>query len=109
MRASAPDKLIGVIGGDHSAAIGSALSCTWINHPQLSVLYIDAHADLRDEYQGTAWGHGSSARRISLNVAPSRLVGVRTLGAWRNSHFINECRLCPCATGLRKPPITCMT
>ena len=57
-------KLTGVIGGDHSAAIGSALACL-DRYPDLSVLYIDAHADLRDEYQGTGWGHGSAARRIA--------------------------------------------
>ena len=74
---AAMDKLTGIIGGDHSAAIGSALA--WHEcHPDLSVLYIDAHADLRDEYQGTGWGHGSAARRIAEHC-PVTLVGVRTL------------------------------
>ena len=72
-------KLTGVIGGDHSVAIGSALACRE-RHPGMSVLYIDAHADLRDEYQGTAWGHGSAARRIAEHC-PVRLAGVRTLAA----------------------------
>ena len=74
---AAMDKLTGVIGGDHSAAIGSALAWREL-HPDLSVLYIDAHADLRDEYQGTGWGHGSAARRI-VEHCPVSLVGVRTL------------------------------
>ena len=70
-------KLTGVLGGDHSAAIGSALAC--LDHfPNLSVLYIDAHADLRNEYQGAGWGHGSAARRIAEHC-PVSLVGVRTL------------------------------
>ena len=74
---AAMGKLTGVIGGDHSAAIGSALA--WRErYPDLSVLYIDAHADLRDEYQGTGWGHGSAARRIA-DHCPVSLVGVRTL------------------------------
>ena len=81
-----PGKLTGVIGGDHSAAIGSALAHLE-RHPNLSVLYIDAHADLRDEYQGTAWGHGSSARRIAEHC-PISLVGVRTL-AQEELEFIN--------------------
>ena len=72
-------KLTGVIGGDHSVAIGSALACRE-RHPGMSVLYIDAHADLRDEYQGTAWGHGSAARRIAEHC-PVMLAGVRTLAA----------------------------
>ena len=74
---AAMDKITGVIGGDHSAAIGSALAHRQ-RHPDLSVLYIDAHADLRDQYQGTAWGHGSAARRIAEHC-PIALVGVRIL------------------------------
>ena len=70
-------KLTAVIGGDHSAAIGSALAHRE-RHPGLSVLYIDAHADLRDAYQGTGWGHGSAARRIAEHC-PVTLAGVRTL------------------------------
>ncbi len=70
-------KLTGVIGGDHSASIGSAFAHL-DQRPDLSVLYIDAHADLRDAYQGTAWGHGSGARRIAERC-PISLVGVRTL------------------------------
>ena len=78
-------KLTGVVGGDHSAAIGSALACLE-KYPALSVLYIDAHADLRDTYQGTSWGHGSAARRIAEHCAVS-LVGVRTLALEEKAHI----------------------
>ncbi len=70
-------KLTGVIGGDHSSTIGSAFAHL-DRDPDLSVLYIDAHADLRDEYLGTRWGHSSGARRLSERC-PVSLVGVRTL------------------------------
>ncbi len=86
-------KLTGVIGGDHSAAIGSALAHLE-RHPQLSVLYIDAHADLRDEYQGTAWGHGSTARRIAERC-PIALAGVRTL-ALAERDYINAANIPAC-------------
>ncbi len=81
-------KLTGVIGGDHSAAIGSALA-TLDRFPDLSVLYFDAHADLRDRYQGTGWGHGSSARRIGERC-PVSLVGVRTLAQEEKEHIDRE-------------------
>ena len=81
------DKTTAVIGGDHSVAIGSAIAHRE-RHPNLSVLYIDAHADLRNEYQGTAWGHCSSARRISHHC-PVVLVGVRTL-ALEEREYIDE-------------------
>ena len=73
------DKITGVLGGDHSAAIGSALAALQ-RHPAMSVLYIDAHADLRDDYQGARWGHASAARRIAEHC-PLTLAGVRTLAA----------------------------
>ena len=63
-------KLTGVIGGDHSAAIGSALAHAKL-HPELSVLYIDAHADLRDQYQGNRLGTRFPQPGASLNVVPS--------------------------------------
>ncbi len=80
-------KLTGVLGGDHSAAIGSALAHLE-RHSDLSVLYIDAHADLRNEYQGTCWGHSSAARRIAERC-PITLVGVRTL-ALEERDYINS-------------------
>lgn len=86
-------KLTGVIGGDHSASIGSAFAHLDRN-PNLSVLYIDAHADLRDEYQGTRWGHGSGARRIAERCTIS-LIGVRTL-ALEERQYIDDRRVPVC-------------
>ncbi len=70
-------KITGVLGGDHSVTIGSAQACLSAN-PQLSVLYLDAHADLRDEYMGARYGHASGARRIHES-APLTLVGLRSM------------------------------
>ena len=86
-------KLTGVIGGDHSASIGSAFAHL-DQRPELSVLYMDAHADLRDEYQGTGWGHGSGARRIAERC-PISLVGVRTL-ALEERQYIDDHRIPAC-------------
>ena len=72
-----PERVVGVLGGDHSVTIGSVWAHldVW---PDLSVLYLDAHADLRDEYMGTAWSHASGARRIH-DRCPVTLVGVRSM------------------------------
>lgn len=79
--------LIGLLGGEHTVTIGAvyALRGRW---PDLSVLYLDAHADMRDEYMGTKWGHASVARRIH-EVCPISLVGVRSLSA-EERRFIEE-------------------
>jgi agmatinase len=60
-------------------------------YPDLSVLYLDAHADLRDEYMGTAWGHASVARRL-CDICPTVHVGVRTVSA-EEMQFIRDARL----------------
>ncbi len=71
------DRIVGVLGGEHSVSAGAVLAHA-DHHPDLSVLYIDAHADMRDSYMGTSWGHASGARRIQ-EVCPIVLVGVRSL------------------------------
>ena len=70
-------KITGVLGGDHSVTIG-AVQAHHEACPNLSVLYLDAHADLRDEYLGTRWGHASGARRIH-EFCPLVLVGLRSM------------------------------
>ena len=72
-------KLTALLGGEHTIAVGAVQSHREL-HPDLSVLYIDAHADMRDCYQGTRWGHASAARRIS-EVCPVVLVGIRSISA----------------------------
>ena len=70
-------KIVGVLGGEHSVTIGS-VQAHLEAYPDLSVLYLDAHPDLRGEYMGTPWGHASGARRIH-ETCPLVLVGVRSL------------------------------
>ena len=73
------DKLVALLGGEHTVAIGAAQAMAQV-YPDLSVLYLDAHADLRNEYMGTRWGHASVARRI-CDVCPIVQVGIRSLSA----------------------------
>lgn len=64
------------LGGDHS--ISSALvRAVMTRHKKLSVLQIDAHADLRDAYQGTSWSHACVMRRIHDLGATIVPVGIR--------------------------------
>ncbi len=70
-------KTVGLLGGEHSITIGS-IQAHVEAYPSLSVLYLDAHADLRDEYMGTPFGHASAARR-AYERCPIALAGVRSL------------------------------
>ena len=76
-RLAAPDRLVGLLGGEHSITVGAVTALAG-SHPDISVLYLDAHADLRDEYMGSRWGHASVARRLH-EVCPLVEVGVRSL------------------------------
>ena len=73
----APGRVVGVLGGEHSLTAGS-VQAHFDAFPSMTVLYLDAHADLRDEYQGTRWGHASGARRVH-DLCPLALAGVRSL------------------------------
>jgi agmatinase len=66
-----------VIGGEHSITppIVAAIA---ERHPGLSVLQIDAHADLRESYMGTPHNHACAMRRV-LEYAPTTQVGIRSL------------------------------
>jgi agmatinase len=66
-----------VLGGEHSITMGAvqALSDTC---PSLSVLHLDAHADLRDSYQGTPYSHACVSRRI-IERCPVVQVGIRSM------------------------------
>jgi agmatinase len=71
------DKFPIVLGGEHSitSPVVAALAA---RHPGLSVLQIDAHADLRDSYMGTRFNHACAMRRV-LEFARCTQVGVRSL------------------------------
>ena len=83
-------KLVAVLGGEHTVAIG-AVKALRETYPGLSVLYLDAHADLQDRYMGTRWGHASVARRIG-EMCPVVEVGVRSMSL-EESSFIRESNL----------------
>ena len=64
------------LGGEHS--ITSALvRAVKSRHRKLSVLQIDAHADLRDSYEGTPYSHASVMRRVLEMKVPIVPVGIR--------------------------------
>jgi len=71
------DKFPVILGGEHSitAPIVAAVAA---KHPALSVLQIDAHADLRDSYMGTRHNHACAIRRV-LEYARCTQVGIRSL------------------------------
>lgn len=66
-----------VLGGEHSITAG-AVQALHRRYPKLSVLQIDAHADMRDEYLESKFSHACVMRRIRERV-PAASVGIRSM------------------------------
>ncbi len=71
------DKFVVVIGGEHSVSIGSAQVHIQKNS-NVSVLQLDAHSDLRNEYEGSEYNHACVMARIS-ELCPVVQVGIRSM------------------------------
>lgn len=73
------EKFSVALGGEHSLTppLVSALARKYKN---LSVLHLDAHANLRDEYHGNPSSHACAMRRV-VEVCPAVQVGIRSLSA----------------------------
>jgi agmatinase len=73
----AADKLPVMLGGEHSITAGGVRALLK-KHPNLSVLQLDAHADMRDTYLDSPDSHACVMRRIR-ELCPAASVGIRSL------------------------------
>jgi agmatinase len=71
-------KLVVTVGGEHSITAG-CVAAHRRRHPRLTVVQLDAHADLRDEYEGSKNNHACVMRRIREMGIPTVGVGIRSL------------------------------
>jgi agmatinase len=73
-------KQVAVIGGDHSVPLGY-MQALAKRHPDFGILHIDAHADLRDAYEGFQFSHASIMFNALKLPQISKLVqvGIRDL------------------------------
>jgi agmatinase len=71
------NKYVVVIGGEHSVSIGSVMAHIEKN-PNMTVLQLDAHSDLRDEYEGSGYNHACVMARI-VELCPIVQVGIRSM------------------------------
>lgn len=72
-------KLPVVLGGDHSVSIGPIRAAAGAV-PTVTVLQLDAHADTREQYRGSAYNHACVMAR-AREVAPIVQVGLRSVDA----------------------------
>ena len=73
------DKFVVTLGGEHSISLG-AIKAHLKKWPDLSVLQLDAHADLREEYLGSGYNHACVMAR-ARELCPVTQVGIRSMEA----------------------------
>ncbi|MFA4874078.1 MAG: agmatinase [bacterium] len=66
-----------ILGGEHSIT-PAAIKAVHAAHPDLTVLQFDAHADLRQEYEGERMSHACAMARVR-EISPVVQVGIRNL------------------------------
>jgi agmatinase len=66
------------LGGDHAVSIGPIAAAAEI-HPDIGVLQIDAHLDLRNSWNGSRYNHACVMRRVAEDIKiPFVQVGIRS-------------------------------
>jgi agmatinase len=68
-----------MLGGEHSVTLGM-IRALLKTHPDMGVLQLDAHADLRDSYLGSPYNHACVAKRIQ-ELCPLVQAGIRNMSA----------------------------
>ncbi len=68
-------KRVGVLGGDHSTPFG-AISAFLEKYPDMGILHFDAHADLRDTFEGFEYSHASIMHNVIEKTPLKKLVQV---------------------------------
>lgn len=71
------NKFVTLFGGEHSISIGTIRAFNEC-FDNLTVLHIDAHADLRKEYEGTPYNHACAVYEASQNTNLVQ-VGIRSM------------------------------
>jgi agmatinase len=74
-------EVLGILGGEHSISAGvvRGLAHALKSRPLVCV-HVDAHADMREEYEGSPYSHACAARRI-VEVCPVFQIGIRNISA----------------------------
>lgn len=71
------DKFVVTLGGEHSVSIG-AIQAHKEKYSDLSVLQLDAHTDLRQEYHGSKYNHACVMARAK-EFCPIVQIGIRSM------------------------------
>jgi agmatinase len=66
-----------MLGGEHSITPAGVMAAARA-HGDLQIVQLDAHADLRDSYEGEPWSHACAMSRALEHAAGLRAIGIRS-------------------------------
>lgn len=72
------DKFVLTLGGEHTITAGVAQPFLRKFQENITIIHIDAHADLKNMYEGSSYSHACAIRRI-VNKSPILSIGIRSL------------------------------
>lgn len=81
-------KLPVMLGGEHLLSLGM-IEAAKAHFPDLTILQLDAHADLRKTYQGSAYSN-ACVMRLARRHAPLVQVGIRSLTREEHRTIVRE-------------------
>jgi len=76
----AAGKFLVTLGGEHSLTIAPVRAALRV-FGEIGIVQFDAHADLREEFEGTPYSHASVMRRVFEEGIRSLPIGIRSLSA----------------------------
>lgn len=82
------NKFLTFFGGEHSISIG-VIKAFYEAHPDITILQIDAHADLRPQYHGSPYNHACAVYDASKNTNLVQ-VGIRSMDTSEVQHMNKE-------------------
>ncbi|MBD2578683.1 agmatinase [Oscillatoria sp. FACHB-1406] len=79
MRLVADGKFVIALGGEHGISVGVVAAYQELLSEPFTVIQIDAHGDLRHEYEGSIYNHACIMRRVVDMGLPTLPVGIRSI------------------------------
>ena len=105
----AQGKLICALGGEHTITV-ALLQAMQTRYPDLTVVALDAHADMRESYDGSKLSHACVMRRAYELGRPLTLMGVRSYSqeeasssGWRRASRCSRPKSCTPRKAGRRP------
>lgn len=78
-----------LIGGEHSVSVGAFRAISAF-YPKFSILQLDAHSDMRDTYEGSAYNHACVMARAKEYTTSITQVGIRSSAVEEKENIVPE-------------------